>query len=111
MAGGDSDMFFFIAGVGPRKVTVDPKPRTCPNCGRPDLRLHRTDQYLSVFFLPLFRVGKGEPFLGCAACGAVFTEEGGRRREDAASEGPVCPSCGRRWEENFKYCPECGNLL
>jgi hypothetical protein len=73
-------MFFFIGGVGPRTITLGGQVRICPNCGRPSLYLKRIDHYLSLFFIPLFRVKRGELFLSCEACGASFNEHGGPGR-------------------------------
>jgi len=101
-------MFFFIGGVNPRTVTLERQPRTCSICGRLALYLKRMDHYLSLFFIPLFPVKRGKPFLSCAGCGAVFDEHGGERREEQIFRARVCPSCGRQRELNFKYCPECG---
>jgi len=101
-------MLFFIAGVGPRTIALDGQARSCPNCGRFDLHSKRVDEYFSLFFIPLFRVRKGEAFLSCGNCGAVYGEYGGPGQEEKIFREQVCPSCGRRRETNFKYCPECG---
>lgn len=71
-------MFFFIGGVGPRKKTIDRNLRICPDCGRPALYSKRIDHYLWIFFIPILRVKKGDPFLSCQACGASFEDESGR---------------------------------
>ncbi len=53
-------MFFFIGGVQPKTITLDDSRRLCPACGLAQARLKRTDQYLSLFFIPLFPVKRGE---------------------------------------------------
>ncbi|MBW1787700.1 MAG: zinc-ribbon domain-containing protein, partial [Deltaproteobacteria bacterium] len=58
-------MFFFIAGVQSKTVTVEDHPRMCPSCGLYQARLMRVDHYFSAFFIPLFRVKTGTPFVQC----------------------------------------------
>jgi DNA-directed RNA polymerase subunit RPC12/RpoP len=103
--------FFFIGGVGPRTTTLDQQERQCPNCGRLTLYLKRTDQYFSLFFIPLFRVKKGEPFLKCGNCKATYDQHGRRGQEEQTFGGQKCPFCGRQRDLDFKYCPECGKRL
>jgi len=102
-------MFFFIAGVQPRTVTLDDQPRMCPSCGLFQARLKRVDHYISVFFIPLIRIKKGTPVLVCERCGAVSSEQGepGPPREPTFT----CPHCGQALEPGFRYCPYCGRPL
>jgi len=72
-------MFFFIGGIGPRTVTLDKQARICPECGRLALYHKRIDHYLSLFFIPVFPVKRGEPFLSCEGCGASFDRRSGLR--------------------------------
>ena len=65
-------MFFFIGGIQPRTVRLEKKMKFCPSCGRHELFLKRTDHYLSLFFIPVFPVKKGVPFLTCENCGSVL---------------------------------------
>ena len=60
--------FFFIGGIQPKTVTLDRQARTCPACGLAGAYTRRTDHYLSLFFIPLVRVKKGEPYLYCQRC-------------------------------------------
>ena len=69
-------MFFFIAGIQPKTVELDAPSRMCPKCGLYQAQLKRVDHYLSLFFIPLFPVKKGNPFLECRRCAGVFTESG-----------------------------------
>jgi len=78
-------MFLFIGGIGPRTITLDKQARICPSCGRLTLYLKRIDQYVSLFFIPIFPVKRGEPFLSCEGCGASFNEQGGPRFRDERS--------------------------
>lgn len=88
---------FFIAGIQPKTVTIDDGPRICPACGLARARLKRVDHYLSLFFIPLFPVRKGTPFVHCEGCG------GG-----PGGEGHLCARCGRALEGRFRFCPHCG---
>ncbi|MFZ7113050.1 MAG: zinc ribbon domain-containing protein [Desulfatiglandales bacterium] len=104
-------MFFFIAGIQPKKVVLQDEHRVCPSCGQYSLRLERMDHYLSLFFVPLFRVKKGEPFWACQRCGLVSGESGEVLRISAKEGRPVCPHCGRSLEHAYRFCPYCGNRL
>ena len=101
-------MFFFVAGIQPKTQTLDNHPRRCPSCGLYQARLKRTDHYLSLFFLPVFSVKKGVPFLECQSCGALSSEAGESRPEPRVRQNPVCPYCGGHLERAFRYCPSCG---
>jgi len=105
-------MFFFVAGVQPRTVSLGTRNRTCPSCGRPRVTGKRIDHYFSLFFIPLFPVGRGAPVLACEACGAVVDEReaasGPDRRPPVT---PRCGACGRRVEADFSFCPTCGEPL
>ncbi|MBN1103026.1 MAG: zinc ribbon domain-containing protein [Deltaproteobacteria bacterium] len=100
-------MFFIIAGIQPKTKTLDDRLRMCPSCGLCQARLRRTDHYVSVFFLPLFRARKGTPFLECESCGGLSGEEGG----SATGPMPACPKCGTPLERTFRFCPTCGRPL
>ncbi|MBI5969196.1 MAG: zinc ribbon domain-containing protein [Deltaproteobacteria bacterium] len=96
----------------PKKVQVDDQPRPCPNCGLPSARLKRLDHYLSLFFIPLIPIRRGERFLECNRCGRIF-EETGRpqwRSFEQASLG-ICPRCRQPLASDFKYCPYCGQRV
>ena len=108
-------MFFFIAGVQPKTKVLDPNPRLCPVCGLNRAKLKRIDHYLSVFFIPLFRIKKGEPMLVCDICGPVGAEVGPGGREVApepeVGTGELCPMCKAKVEPHFRFCPYCGQRL
>ncbi len=91
---------------------MDDNPRTCPACGLPSARLRRLDHYLSLFFIPLFPVKRGEEFLECDRCGGVADlaarPPGGRRVAPAPER---CPACGRETDPDFTFCPRCGQRL
>ncbi len=64
-------MFFLIGGVQPKTVTLDEAAGICSACGLAQARLKRVDHYVSLFFIPLFRVKKGDPVLICDRCKAI----------------------------------------
>ncbi len=74
--------FFFAGGVQPRARVLDPVPRSCPRCGRSEARIKRIEPWLSLFFIPLFPVGRGATLLACGG--------------EAASDHRFCPHCGQR---------------
>ncbi len=101
-------MCIFIGGVQPRKVTVDDTPRMCPSCGLATARLKRLDHYVSLFFIPLFPIKRGETFLECFRCGAILDESGNTISAGKTGGPRTCASCGRAVEPGYSYCPHCG---
>jgi hypothetical protein len=102
-------MFFFIGGVQPKTVDVDNQPMLCPSCGLLRARHKRVDHYLSLFFIPILPVKRGEPFLFCDRCGVQSREQ---FHKDYSNNGSrACKNCGRRLESDFSYCPFCGKSL
>ena len=98
--------FIFIGGVQPRKVKVDDQPRICPNCGLPSARLKRLDHYISLFFIPLIPVKRGERFLECNRCGGVFDESGRSQASSFQKKADfLCPKCGQEISPEFRFCP------
>ncbi len=104
-------MFFFIGGIQPKTVSVDEQPRICPSCGLTRARLKRVDHYFSLFFIPIFRVKKGEEFLQCPQCGAVSGGQYGSTHGPARGQPSRCSHCGYPVEPTFRYCPYCGRTL
>ncbi len=104
---------FIIAGVTPKTIVIDDTPRLCPVCGLAQARLTRTDHYFSFFFIPLFRVKTGEPFLMCNRCERPVE----RFKKEARAPEPInamtdtCRSCGKAIESGFKFCPYCGRRI
>lgn len=104
-------MFFLIAGVSPKTRILDQNPRRCPVCGLSQAYYQRVDQYLNVFFIPVFRVKQGDPFIMCQRCesrvGAFDTGS------DVTFSKPekMCKTCGRNFDPDFSYCPYCGRKI
>jgi hypothetical protein len=106
-------VFLFVGGIQPKTIRVDKSSRTCTRCGQNELYLKRVDHYFSLFFIPLFRVKKGVPFVSCDNCHSAFDESGMAMEEPTAFLVALrkCPDCGRRLEEDFEYCPRCGKKV
>jgi len=104
-------MFFFIAGVQPRTLALEDQSRNCPSCGILQARLKRMDHYFSLFFIPLLRVRKGNPFLECSSCGILYDERGEVLPGHGATVMDLCPYCGERIEPDFHFCPFCGKKI
>ena len=98
----------FIGGIGPRQKRLEEQPRICSNCGLSRAYLTRVDDYLSLFFIPLLRIRKGEPFIQCERCGHV-TDQGGHVYSAGMDlRQPRCHRCGAGLQAEFRYCPQCG---
>jgi hypothetical protein len=105
-------MCFFIAGIQPKTVSLDEQPRMCHSCGLYQGRLKRTDHYISLFFIPLFPVKKGTPFVECQNCGSLYTESGETILETPAPRSErTCPGCGAAIQPTYRFCPSCGKRL
>jgi ribosomal protein S27AE len=106
-------LFLFIGGIQPRTIRLDKFGRICPRCGHHGLYAKRQDHYFSLFFIPLFRVKRGEPFVSCDHCRSVFDESERTIEEPAAFRRDTwkCPDCGRSLEGDFEYCPRCGKRV
>lgn len=103
-------MFFVIAGMQPRTMTLDAQPRRCPRCGLDQAVHQRIDHYVSLFFIPLVRVKKGAPFLFCRRCQqAVATE--GFGATPLTDGRPACAQCGAAVDPGFAFCPHCGRRM
>jgi len=103
-------MFFIIAGIQPKKNALESTPRQCPSCGLSQAWLKRQDHYLSLFFIPLFRVKKGAPFLECGSCGHLASESGEPFQTHGVPDFQ-CPNCRMPVEPNYRYCPHCGKSM
>jgi RNA polymerase subunit RPABC4/transcription elongation factor Spt4 len=88
----------FIAGLTPKTRILDDNPRRCPRCGLSGARLKRVDHYLTLFFIPVFPIRKGEPFVACDRCEGIAPPGGGR----------TCAKCGKDLRPDFRFCPFCG---
>jgi len=71
------------------------------------------DHYLSLFFIPIIPIKRGERFIECNRCGGIFSEIG--RPEPRPSfqfqNEKICPRCGEEISQEFKFCPYCGQKI
>ncbi|NVL93582.1 MAG: zinc ribbon domain-containing protein [Desulfobacterales bacterium] len=104
-------MFFLIGGVQPKTILVDKQARSCPACGHFEVFLKRADHYVSLFFVPLFPVKKGAPFLFCENCRTVFDERGYKMGVEQTVSERRCAHCGRPVNPDFAFCPYCGKAI
>jgi len=102
---------FIIGGISPRPKRLDSNPRPCPACGLYQAYLTRIDHYLTLFFVPLFRVKKGTPFIRCDRCERSVEDFPAEPRRGPHKEKLVCGSCAKALNNEFKYCPFCGNKV
>jgi len=102
---------FIIAGISPRIKVLDGNPRICPSCGLARACLKRADSYFSLFFIPLFRVKKGEPFIICDRCETVVSNQDSPIRAWKDPGTNRCKSCGKTIDKGFVYCPYCGKQV
>jgi len=104
-------MFFFIGGIQPKTVFIDRQARSCPVCGHFEIHQKRVDQYVSLFFIPLFPVKRGAPFLICEKCNTILDEHGYRMDFEKGKGENRCPHCGKPIDPDFTFCPYCGKAL
>jgi predicted RNA-binding Zn-ribbon protein involved in translation (DUF1610 family) len=106
---GFKEIMFLIAGVQPKTRRVEENPTRCPSCGQMSVYRTRVDHYLSLFFIPLIRVKRGEPFLLCEGCRRpVDGLEAPTPQAPPSGAASVCVACGKTVDGSFKYCPHCG---
>ena len=99
----------FIAGVSPKTTVLDQTARLCPECGLAQARRQRVDHYLSLFFIPLFRVKKGEEFLFCNRCDRPVSEISAGSPSEPHQSDSQCALCGQHLEKDHHFCPYCGH--
>lgn len=104
-----ANRMFLIAGIQPKTRRVDDNPQRCPACGLNRAYATRVDHYLSLFFIPLLRVKRGETFLFCDNCGQpAHGFRAPTPQVPPAGTDTVCVACGRSFDRSYKYCPHCG---
>ena len=99
---------FLIAGVSPKTTILDEKPQLCPVCGLARANYKRVDHYFSLFFIPIFRVKKGEAFIMCDKCEKEVKEFGYGDGTLPGGKEILCDTCGEKIKEDFRFCPYCG---
>jgi hypothetical protein len=121
-------MVFFIAALSPKVVNRDLSgTMECPACGGAGaMQERRVDHMLSLFFVPLITVHRGQPFTACGRCGWSSLKEGraaagaggsdrqGGRAVSGRGAWParVCAVCGGQvGDAGWTFCPFCGSML
>jgi RNA polymerase subunit RPABC4/transcription elongation factor Spt4 len=106
------NMFFLIGGIQPKTVVLEKQAGACPVCAHTGISIKRVDQYLSLFFIPLFRIKRGVPAPMCDHCKSILdADQSGGYYKTVAKE-KKCSRCARIiHDEEFFYCPYCGNRL
>lgn len=124
----------FIGGISSGRKQIEYlKTVICSRCGAYGrYQVFMTYMYFSFFFIPLLKWNK-RFYVQMSCCHAVYelNPEIGRRLlrgEDLEiqesdltlvqdgtgnpwNRGKKCPHCGFETEEDFSYCPKCGNPL
>jgi len=104
-------MFFFIAGISPKTRIIEDYPRQCTVCGMQQAYKTRIDHYLNIFFIPVVRVKKGEPFTICNQCQITENRFEYRQSPNEEKTRLLCKFCGKPVSRGFFYCPYCGKKL
>ncbi|MGB5157019.1 zinc ribbon domain-containing protein [Desulfobacterium sp. N47] len=99
---------FFIAGISPKTIVADEHKKLCPVCGLARAYYRRIDHYFTLFFIPLFRVKKGEEFLMCEKCEQEIKEFGSENDSFLYDKIVTCNNCGKKLHSDFIFCPYCG---
>ena len=96
---------FFIVGISPKTKILDQNAKRCPVCGLHQAYYKRVDYYLSLFFIPLLRVKKGDPFIMCDRCERAVSEFGPDFSRQTGDTPKTCRFCNRSLDGDFNYCP------
>jgi transcription initiation factor IIE alpha subunit len=64
-------LLFVIAGVRSHTKNLGTATILCPNCGA-YLEIVRNDAWATVFFVPIFRIHRGQRYCKCRRCGVVL---------------------------------------
>ena len=99
---------FFILGISPKTKILDQNTKRCPACGLHQAYNKRIDHYFQIFFIPVARVKKGEPFVICERCHRTENEFSREHSPYQEETGLLCKHCGSPTHQGFYYCPYCG---
>lgn len=119
---------FFIFGISTKEKEIDfSQTIVCSNCGSYGrLEAFMTYSYFSLFFIPIFKWNK-KYYIRSTCCGSIYSidkdlgrdiEIGQRSSIDESDLHPInvnhqknCSNCSYPIEDNFEYCPRCGEKL
>ena len=119
---------FFMMGITDGRKDFDFSQMTvCPACGAYGrFQVFMTYTVLSLFFIPCFKWNR-KYFVRLSCCGSVYRLDDEIGRRIAAGENVEirtehlqkmqqqnysyrsCGRCGYTMQEDFDYCPKCGN--
>ena len=80
-------------------------------CGLHQAYFKRVDHYFNLFFIPIIRIKKGEPFIMCDRCEGQMSEFGQDQRGWPSKKNNTCKNCGQRIDKEFDFCPYCGKQV
>ncbi|ROR28738.1 zinc ribbon family protein [Mobilisporobacter senegalensis] len=118
---------FFIMGIssGQKKLGFV-QTILCNRCGSYGrYEVYVTYTYLSLFFIPVLKWNK-KYYVKSTCCNSIYNIELELGKRIARGECTNinesdlnlvqkgvdrCPHCGAQVEENFKYCPACGQFV
>ena len=122
-------MFFFMMGVNQGRKNFDYNDliicKECGSYGR--LNVFMTYMCLSIFFIPVFKWNK-RYYVQTSCCNTIYeldpeigkqiqwgqkvdikTEHLSRIQQEIRKVKKKCHNCGYETEEDFEFCPKCGN--
>lgn len=124
-------MFFIIGMNQESRALAYIKTMICKRCGKYGrYQINMTYMVFTLFFIPLFKWDK-KFFVKTSCCGMEYSldKDIGKRilrgedieitekdlspiySEHYSYHGKECFNCGYRTNENFSYCPKCGNRM
>lgn len=123
---------FFMMGITPGQKEFDFNQMIiCSGCGAYGrLSVFMTYTVLSLFFIPVFKWGK-HYYVRTSCCNTIYELDSEVGKKIAKGEGveikqedmrmvqrgnkgythKKCRNCGYEAEEDFEFCPKCGNRL
>lgn len=119
---------FFIFGMSTKEKKLDfIQTIVCSNCGAYGrYGAFMTYSYFSLFFIPLFKWNK-KYYIRTSCCGSLYlvNNDIGKSIEKGdnininesdlnlinGDRGKMCSNCSYPIEDEFEYCPRCGERL
>lgn len=108
-------MLFLLFGNKVVKKDAGPVARTCPYCGSqgPHTRVEG-ENWFTIYWIPLFRVGRAPGFIRCSRCGQTFPESGPSRPAPVVRDPDwtwACPACQNVNPNTAQSCLRCHQTL
>lgn len=119
---------FFVFGISSKQKAIDfTQTIICSSCesyGR--LELFMTYSFASLFFIPILKWNK-KYYVRTSCCNSLYSIENDLGKAIERGEvskinesdltpininrGRVCSNCSNTIEDDFQYCPKCGEKL